>query len=95
MLLGALAYLAWLRWWQQYPYAYLKGAAYAGFVFMGLAAAGWQALASGQGQLRERQIDTTAKSAEDATLAIQPSIRPARARRFNSPSGALTVIAPL
>ncbi|MDQ2999346.1 MAG: hypothetical protein M3R61_20120, partial [Chloroflexota bacterium] len=46
MLLGALAYLAWLRWWQQYPYAYLKGAAYAGFVFMGLAAAGWQALAA-------------------------------------------------
>jgi hypothetical protein len=45
MLLGALVYLAWLRWWQQYPYAYLKGAAYAGFVFMGLAAAGWQALA--------------------------------------------------
>jgi hypothetical protein len=45
MLLGALAYLAWLRWWQQYPYAYLKGAAYAGFVFVGLAAAGWQALA--------------------------------------------------
>ncbi len=46
MLLGALAYLAWLRWSQQYPYAYLKGAAYAGFVFMGLAAAGWQALAA-------------------------------------------------
>jgi hypothetical protein len=46
MLLGTLAYLAWLRWLQQYPYAYLKGAAYAGFVFMGLAAAGWQALAT-------------------------------------------------
>jgi hypothetical protein len=44
--LGALAYLAWLRWWQQYPYAYMKGAAYAGFVFVGLAAAGWQALAT-------------------------------------------------
>jgi hypothetical protein len=44
--LGALAYLAWLRWWQQYPYAYMKGAAYAGFVFVGLAAAGWQALAA-------------------------------------------------
>jgi hypothetical protein len=42
--LGALAYLAWLRWWQQYPYAYMKGAAYAGFVFVALAAAGWQAL---------------------------------------------------
>ena len=46
MLLGALVYLAWLRWWQQYPYAYLKGAAYAGFVFVGLAAAGWQALSA-------------------------------------------------
>jgi hypothetical protein len=44
--LGALAYLAWLRWWQQYPYAYMKGAAYAGFVFVGLAAAGCQALAA-------------------------------------------------
>jgi hypothetical protein len=46
LVLGALAYLAWLRWWQQYPYAYMKGAAYAGFVFAGLAAAGWQALAT-------------------------------------------------
>ncbi|HWQ13556.1 MAG TPA: hypothetical protein VNL77_12185, partial [Roseiflexaceae bacterium] len=46
LLLGALAYLAWLRWWQSYPYAYMKGAAYIGFVFTGLAAAGWQALAS-------------------------------------------------
>jgi hypothetical protein len=46
LLLGALAYLAWLRWWQQYPYAYMKGAAYAGFVFVGLAAAGWQALSA-------------------------------------------------
>jgi hypothetical protein len=43
---GVLLYLAWLRYWQQYPYAYLKGAAYAGFVFMGLAAAGWQAIAA-------------------------------------------------
>ncbi len=41
---GVLFYLAWLRWWQHYPYAYLKGSAYAGFVFMGLAAAGWQAI---------------------------------------------------
>ena len=46
LLLGALAFLAWLRWIQQYPYAYLKGAAYVGFVFVGLAAAGWQALAA-------------------------------------------------
>jgi hypothetical protein len=46
MILGVLAYLAWLRWWQQYPYAYMKGAAYAGFVFVGLAAAGWQAVAA-------------------------------------------------
>jgi hypothetical protein len=46
MAAGVLAYLGWLRWWQQYPYAYLKGAAYAGFVFMGLAAAGWQAIAT-------------------------------------------------
>jgi hypothetical protein len=46
MALGVLAYLGWLRWWQQYPYAYMKGAAYAGFVFMGLAAAGWQAVDS-------------------------------------------------
>jgi hypothetical protein len=44
MAVGALAYLAWLRWWQQYPYAYMKGASYVGFVFLGLAAAGWQAL---------------------------------------------------
>jgi hypothetical protein len=44
MAVGVLMYLAWLRWWQQYPYAYLKGSAYAGFVFMGLAAAGWQAI---------------------------------------------------
>ena len=46
LLIGAVAYLAWLRWWQQYPYAYMKGASYVGFVFLGLAAAGWQALAS-------------------------------------------------
>jgi hypothetical protein len=46
MILGVLAYLAWLRWWQQYPYAYMKGAAYTGFVFVGLAAAGWQAVAA-------------------------------------------------
>jgi hypothetical protein len=46
MAAGVLAYLAWLRWWQQYPYAYMKGAAYAGFVFLGLAAAGWQAIAA-------------------------------------------------
>ncbi|HEX9370505.1 MAG TPA: hypothetical protein VF897_05840, partial [Roseiflexaceae bacterium] len=38
--------LAWLRWWQQYPYAYMKGAAYTSFVFVGLAAAGWQAVAA-------------------------------------------------
>jgi hypothetical protein len=45
MAVGALLYLAWLRYWQAYPYAYLKGSAYAGFVFAGLAAAGWQAIA--------------------------------------------------
>jgi len=44
MAVGVVVYLAWLRWWQQYPYAYLKGSAYAGFVFMGLAATGWQAI---------------------------------------------------
>jgi hypothetical protein len=88
MLLGALAYLAWLRWWQQYPYAYMKGAAYAGFVFMGLAAAGWQALTALQGQLRESQT-------KDATLGVQPSSKPSRAWRFLSLSGALIVVTPL
>jgi hypothetical protein len=41
---GGLLYLAWLRWGEQYPYAYMKGASYAGFVFVGGAAAGCQAL---------------------------------------------------
>jgi hypothetical protein len=84
MLLGALAYLAWLRWWQQYPYAYLKGAAYAGFVFMGLAAAGWQALVATRGPLGESHIDSTAKPSHSW-----------RSLRLNSLSGALAVVAPL
>jgi hypothetical protein len=46
MLLGMFAYLAWLRYLQQYPYAYMKGASYGGFVFVCIAAAGWQALFS-------------------------------------------------
>lgn len=44
LLIGAGVYLAWLRWGQEYAYAYMKGAAYTGFVFAGAAAAGWQAL---------------------------------------------------
>jgi hypothetical protein len=43
--LGTLAFLAWLRWGIAYPYAYMKAAAYVGWVFLGLAAAGGQALA--------------------------------------------------
>lgn len=46
MAAGGLLYLAWLRWGQAYPYAYMKGGSYAAFVFLGLAAAGWQAIAS-------------------------------------------------
>ncbi len=44
LVLGAAAYMAWLRWGQEYPYAYMKGGAYAAFPFLGLAAAGLQAL---------------------------------------------------
>ena len=43
---GGLLYLAWLRWGQAYPYAYMKGGSYAAFVFLGLAAAGWQTIAA-------------------------------------------------
>jgi len=42
---GGLLYLTWLRWGQAYPYAYMKGGSYAAFVFLGLAAAGWQTIA--------------------------------------------------
>jgi hypothetical protein len=91
MLLGALAYLAWLRWWQQYPYAYLKGAAYAGFVFMGLAAAGYQALALLRRQLTDGQIViTTAKSANSRRSAS--SLRP---WRLDSLGGTLAAVAAL
>jgi hypothetical protein len=41
--LGGAAYMLWL-WSQQYPYAWMKGGAYAAFPFLGLAAAGAQAL---------------------------------------------------
>ncbi len=44
LLIGGIVYLAWLRWWQAYPYGYMKGAAYVGFVFSALAAAGIQGL---------------------------------------------------
>lgn len=44
LLIGGIVYLAWLRWWQAYPYGYMKGAAYVGFVFAALAAAGVQGL---------------------------------------------------
>jgi hypothetical protein len=94
MLLGALVYLAWLRWWQQYPYAYLKGAAYAGFVFMGLAAAGWQALLTLQTWLHSRGTDTTAKSAKSADVGFITS-RSSRSSPFDLLSGTLTIIAPL
>lgn len=42
--IGGIAYLAWLRWWQAYPYAYMKGAAYVSFALLGVAAAGVQGL---------------------------------------------------
>ncbi len=45
LVVGAASYMAWLRWGQQYPYAWMKGGAYAAFPFLGLAAAGVQALA--------------------------------------------------
>ncbi|HEU5104053.1 MAG TPA: hypothetical protein VFU22_33785 [Roseiflexaceae bacterium] len=89
MLLGALAYLAWLRWWQQYPYAYMKGAAYAGFAFMGLAAAGCQALLS----VRQRQVDTIAKGA--GHRKVGSSLRSWRYLGFNSLSGILAALAAL
>jgi hypothetical protein len=44
VLVGGVAYLAWLRWWQAYPYAYMKGAAYVSFALLGVAAAGLQGL---------------------------------------------------
>lgn len=44
VLIGCIAYLAWLRWWQAYPYAYMKGAAYISFAVLGVAAAGVQGL---------------------------------------------------
>lgn len=44
LLAGALLYLAWLRWWQAYPYAYMKGAAYAAFGLFAVAAAGCEVL---------------------------------------------------
>lgn len=44
LLAGVVLYLAWLRWWQAYPYAYMKGAAYATFGLFAAAAAGWEVL---------------------------------------------------
>lgn len=44
LIVGAAVYMVWLRWGQQYPYAWMKGGAYAAFPFLGLAAAGVQAL---------------------------------------------------
>lgn len=44
VLVGGVAYLAWVRWWQAYPYAYMKGAAYVSFALLGVAAAGLQSL---------------------------------------------------
>jgi hypothetical protein len=41
--LGGGAYMLWL-WSQQYPYAWMKGGAYAAFPFLGLAAAGVQGI---------------------------------------------------
>ncbi len=41
--LGGVAYMLWL-WSQHYPYAWMKGGAYAAFPFLGLAAAGVQGL---------------------------------------------------
>jgi hypothetical protein len=45
--LGGAAYMLWL-WNQQYPYAWMKGGAYAAFPFLGLAAAGAQAIGPGR-----------------------------------------------
>ncbi len=42
--LAALAYLLWLRFGQSYPYAFMKGSSYTGFVFLGIAAFGMQRL---------------------------------------------------
>lgn len=42
LLVGAVFYLGWLRWWQQYPYAFMKGSAYVGWVLAALIAAGWE-----------------------------------------------------
>ena len=42
--LGAVIYLAWLRFGQQFAYGYMKSAAYLAFPFVGLAAAGVQAI---------------------------------------------------
>ena len=44
LVLGAVAYMAWLRWVQEYPYAWMKGGAYAAFPFAGLVAVGVQAI---------------------------------------------------
>ncbi len=44
LLAAVLAYLIWLRTGRSYPYAYMKGSAYAGFVAWGAAALGAQAL---------------------------------------------------
>ncbi|HJZ45585.1 MAG TPA: hypothetical protein VKE41_00395, partial [Roseiflexaceae bacterium] len=98
MLLGALIYLAWLRWWQQYPYAYLKGAAYAGFVFMGLAAAGWQALAERASVPWLRlgsQLNLTAKSAKVGITSTTSPSRPLRSGRLETLIGVIGVAAPL
>lgn len=40
LLAGGSAYLLWLRFSQAFPYGYLKGSAYAGFIFCGALAAG-------------------------------------------------------
>ncbi|HKP54875.1 MAG TPA: hypothetical protein VJ183_19745 [Chloroflexia bacterium] len=45
--LGGIAYMLWL-WSQQYPYAWMKGGAYAAFPFLGLAAMGAQGVAIGR-----------------------------------------------
>jgi hypothetical protein len=71
---AVLLYLAWLRFGRPYEYGYMKGSAFAGFVFWGLAAFGWQSLSARLRDHRPPATDTQLRSSRHATGHSQFSI---------------------
>ena len=84
--LGGLAYMAWL-WSQQYPYAWMKGGAYAAFPFLGLAAAGVQAVVPGR-----RKVDDERRTAEDKAASRLTGAKRGRALSWGAGAVALSLL---